>query len=475
MRSIADLNRSLPTRTLSAPVAPVRSQLQTPTVKPLDTFEGPTGAGATATGQGATQNQQIVAHSYQRLLLREPDAGGLEHWTGVANELTAKGASETEVRTAIDTAMRASPEFQAIDVVQRSFAQTLGRTPTERGYWHEVALEMQVEGSSIEQIASTVQSAHRQSDEYKLGHPEETISNLYQRHLMREPDSAGMQTWTAEYERMKASEMSAGDIEAVLSGKIRESDEHQSVQLVNRVFQEELGRTPEAKGTWHELALQMRAEGRGHGDIEAHLRAEIQKSHEWMEKHPQAPTNSGAQTWVGRVPEINQNNPVGNDGNYWNGSSNCGPASLAMIARAVGYRGDLDDADLVMNLYRLANTDGDNGTGVPNMEAALQKMGLQTETSWHSANVDKMAAQLEAGNMIVANGDFYALGVPGRANSSDAGHYIVVEGMDGNGNFIINEPWDGRQYSVSRGQMQQFLLEWPGARGVGGNWIAARP
>lgn len=476
MRSISELQRSF-LRHLNPTATATPARQPTPTASaPVDTFEpargrGPEGVTATAQASTASTAEAIVADAYRGLLLREPDPAGLASWSGFVKEQLARGASPQDAAAALEGQIRQSGEFAAIDAVQQSFQSVLGRTPEGRGYWHDVALQMQAEGKGIGEIRAHLEHAHRTSDEYRLGHLDQMVGNLYRDLLMREPDPSGMQTWMAEAERMKAAGMGPADIEAVLSGRLRQSDEYQTLQVVDRVFEEELGRTPDAKGTWHELALQMRGEGRSHAEIDEAIRNGVRGSEEWAQKHP-PPAPPPASTWVGRVPEINQLGPAGNDGNYWNGSSNCGPASLAMVARAVGWGGHLTDSQLVMEMFSRAGTTGD-GTGVQAMASAAQSIGLNAQIGWNTTNVDQIAADLRAGKMVIANGDFYALGTPDRSNNRDSGHYVVIEGLDEGGNFIVNEPWGGQQYHVSPAQLRQYLAEWPG--GSAGHTISVWP
>lgn len=155
----------------------------------------------------------------------------------------------------------------------------------------------------------------------------------------------------------------------------------------------------------------------------------------------EAPTGEAVTDKAGQVPYINQYQPSGNDGSYTNGPSNCGPSSMAMIARAYGYGQGMSDAQLINHLGRMGGTTG-AGTGVNGIAAMAQGMGKGAETRGPGANVDWIRQQLEAGKLVVANGDYYAMPPHDASKIGSGGHYVSVIGLDANGNFLVNDPAD---------------------------------
>ncbi len=171
---------------------------------------------------------------------------------------------------------------------------------------------------------------------------------------------------------------------------------------------------------------------------------------------PALPARDGATQAQGKAPYINQYRPAGAEGGYVNGAANCGPTSLAMIARAFSKGGDMTDAQLINHLGRAGGTTAD-GTGVNGISAMAQAIGLGAETK-AGPDPDWIAAQLKAGKMVVANGDYYAMAPhadPGKVGTG--GHYVAVVGMDADGNFLVNDPADRNVSVVSPADLARFI------------------
>lgn len=163
----------------------------------------------------------------------------------------------------------------------------------------------------------------------------------------------------------------------------------------------------------------------------------------------------------GTVRHISQRTPQDDDGSYYNGDSNCGPTSAAMILRAFGYRPELMDADLINHLGGLMGTGG-NGTGAWNLYNAVENLEGYHASIQEGSNPDWIIQQLEAGNYVVANGNYY-----GGVNADPNGmygqgvgdHYVTVAGWDGE-NFLVHDPWNpgGEPEKYSYEQMRNFLV-----------------
>lgn len=141
------------------------------------------------------------------------------------------------------------------------------------------------------------------------------------------------------------------------------------------------------------------------------------------------------------APYINQYHPDGEANGYTNGGANCGPTSMAMIARAFGYGQGLSDAQLINQLGGYGHTSAD-GTSVNGIAAMAQAIGKGAEIRGPGPDTAWIAEQLRAGKLVVANGDYYAMGSHDRSKIGSGGHYVAVIGLDANGNFLVNDPAD---------------------------------
>jgi hypothetical protein len=181
-------------------------------------------------------------------------------------------------------------------------------------------------------------------------------------------------------------------------------------------------------------------------------------------------TEVGAQAPLvlgGTLPAIDQQTPDGN-GLYLNGNANCGPTSMAMIARAdpdATLHGvpvsSMTDEQLVMALGLSGGTSG-SGTS-PNGEIAMaEALGYQTASAtggFHPAFVD---TTLAAGGSVIVNG---AVPIDGQLD----GHYMVVSGKDAQGDYVVNDPWTGQTLTMTPQALDEFLTSNP----VNGGWSIA--
>ena len=112
--------------------------------------------------------------------------------------------------------------------------------------------------------------------------------------------------------------------------------------------------------------------------------------------------------------------------------SSCGPTSLAMC---LGFFGKGDPSVLVTDLYSVCGCTADNGTGHAGLEAGAHKYGLTDAKFYYSVSQDWCRQQLEAGKPLICH---------------VAHHYVVMKGMDSNGNVILNDPaYNGVERTMS--------------------------
>jgi len=178
-----------------------------------------------------------------------------------------------------------------------------------------------------------------------------------------------------------------------------------------------------------------------------------------------APIGGDDRTQVrAHTPAINQYRPDGAASGYRNGPSNCGPTSMAMIARAIGWRDGVSEARLINALGDIGGTTA-AGTSVAGLGKMAQAMGLSV-TSQAGSYLAWANGQLAAGKWVIFNGDYHEMN-PHRNPARTSGHYVLCYGLE-NGQYLVHDPADDRVKRVSPDEMYRFVKAHPS----GGHQIA---
>ena len=120
--------------------------------------------------------------------------------------------------------------------------------------------------------------------------------------------------------------------------------------------------------------------------------------------------------------------------------SSCGPTSLAMC---LAFFGKGDPSVLVTDLYNVCGCTAANGTGHAGLEKGAHKYGLTEAKFYYSVSQDWCRQQLKAGKPVLCH---------------VAHHYVVMKGMDSNGNVILNDPaYNGVERTMS---WSEFSVWW---------------
>jgi hypothetical protein len=185
-----------------------------------------------------------------------------------------------------------------------------------------------------------------------------------------------------------------------------------------------------------------------------------------------APTPAGASIWdqlrsavtqvatrasyaYRQAPYISQFSPSGADFSYTNGRANCGPTSVAMIARGLGFGSNLNDAQLVGWLGSVGRTTS-AGTSINGIAAMAQAIGRSAEIRGPGPQVAWIAEQLRQGKSVVANGDYFAMR-PHEDPNRTSGHYVLITGIDASGNFQVLDPADPDARIVTAEELAYFI------------------
>jgi len=131
----------------------------------------------------------------------------------------------------------------------------------------------------------------------------------------------------------------------------------------------------------------------------------------------------------------------------------CGPTSLQMVFQFLGkFKSEA-------TLAKEAQTDAEDGTTHAGMIDAARKGGFYCYAN-NESSVEEIKSFLKNGLPAIVHFN---------EPSSDTGHYSVIVGAE-KGNFILNDPWNGRNFKIDE---NDFLKRWYGAehKNIHKKWI----
>lgn len=166
-------------------------------------------------------------------------------------------------------------------------------------------------------------------------------------------------------------------------------------------------------------------------------------------------TDSSTKGWK-PIPQINQLHPQGADHDYVNGAYNCAPAVVAMLARGYGRQSDLSDADLIESLGDdIVTKDGTDADGVARM---LARVDIPPAGEALGANYkdSELKQQLNQGHMVIAQ-----VRTSDPKGDQDSAHYVLVQGMTKDGNYIVSDPLANKPYVATAQQLKEAVLKAP--------------
>ena len=160
------------------------------------------------------------------------------------------------------------------------------------------------------------------------------------------------------------------------------------------------------------------------------------------------------------IPHINQLHPDGANEGYVDGDLSCGPAVVAMLARAANRALGLSDARLIQELGQDLVSRWDVAQDIVTM---LERVNLRPGDSAMGSNYTDAALQqqLHQGNKFIVQVEK----VNPKTGESSA-HYILVKGMTPEGNYRISDPLAKHPQEISPQRLHGLVSGAPPDGGV---------
>jgi len=148
-------------------------------------------------------------------------------------------------------------------------------------------------------------------------------------------------------------------------------------------------------------------------------------------------------------------------------SHNCGAAVVAMLG-ASKYSDKTQTPKLYMRELAKSNLDYQKGVTPEEMAKMLASQGLKVMQSVKEFDPAMASSTLmEQGNKLVALVDYKEL-AKGEKGAADSAHWVVIDGIDTNGNYLVNDPATGRLEHLPMARLAEAVNACKTKHGGGG-------
>jgi hypothetical protein len=126
--------------------------------------------------------------------------------------------------------------------------------------------------------------------------------------------------------------------------------------------------------------------------------------------------------------------------------TDCGPAAAAMLARAKGGKEGVSDKQLVNELG--ARHASKEGTTPKQLSKMLADEGIKVKQGTSQLDKGALDGTLTSGGKAVAMVDSNKIVPGGEAKPTGKAHWVVIDGMDDKGQYMVKDPSNASSYFV---------------------------
>jgi hypothetical protein len=126
--------------------------------------------------------------------------------------------------------------------------------------------------------------------------------------------------------------------------------------------------------------------------------------------------------------------------------TDCGAAAAAMLLRAKGGKEGVSDKQLIKDLGSVYSTQ--EGTTPKQLSKMLAHEGIQVKQGTSQLDKGALDGTLASGGKAVAMVDSNKIVPGGEAKPAGKAHWVVIDGMDDKGQYMVKDPSNASSYFV---------------------------
>ncbi|MFY0564841.1 cysteine peptidase family C39 domain-containing protein [Archangium lansingense] len=135
--------------------------------------------------------------------------------------------------------------------------------------------------------------------------------------------------------------------------------------------------------------------------------------------------------------------------------ANCGAATVAMLTKAKGGKEAVSDAQLMDELdSRFATKEGTTPKQLSDM---LAHEGMAVKRGDSKLDKGALDGALKNGGKAVAMVDSNEISTKGNAKEAGKAHWVVIDGMDDKGRYMVKDPGNGSSYFVKPEELNKAM------------------